>query len=37
LTVHWSLPGGAVPQTAVGALGTLAGVIGLRKKWRECA
>ncbi|KAL7267319.1 hypothetical protein RUND412_010098 [Rhizina undulata] len=33
LTVHWSMEGGALSQPVVGALGTIAAIIGLQNAW----
>ncbi|OTB08426.1 hypothetical protein M426DRAFT_317044 [Hypoxylon sp. CI-4A] len=37
LTVHWSLEQGLVPEMAVGALGSIPGVIQIRDLWRRTA
>ncbi|KAI9741994.1 MAG: hypothetical protein M1834_000383 [Cirrosporium novae-zelandiae] len=37
LTVHWSLEEGCVSEDAVGALGSVAGILGFRQAWRETA
>ena len=37
LTVHWSLEQGFVSELAVGALGTIPGVIGVRDLWKRTA
>lgn len=37
LTVHWSLEKGLVSEAAVGALGTIPGVIGITTLWRDTA
>lgn len=34
LTLHWSLEQGAVSESWVGFLGTVAGVVGVRQKWK---
>ncbi|KAI9708683.1 MAG: hypothetical protein M1828_002687 [Chrysothrix sp. TS-e1954] len=37
LAVHWSLEQGAVGETWVGLLGSVAGVLGFREAWRQTA
>ena len=37
LTLHWSVDGGVVSEAAVGALGSVAGLIGLTEAWRSAA
>jgi Peroxisomal biogenesis factor 11 (PEX11) len=37
LTLHWSLEGGAVGETWVGILGSIAGILGFREMWRSTA
>jgi hypothetical protein len=33
LTVHWSIEGGTLGETAVGFLGMVAGLVGFRQRW----
>jgi len=35
LTLHWSMETGVVSEAWVGILGTIAGVLGFREKWRS--
>lgn len=37
LTLHWSIEGGVVSEMAVGALGTVPGIIGITRLWRSTA
>jgi hypothetical protein len=33
MTVHWSIEGGTLSETAVGFLGMIAGLVGFRQRW----
>jgi hypothetical protein len=37
IQLHWSVEKGLIPDTAVGAFGGVAGIIGLRDAWNKCA
>ncbi|CCX34732.1 hypothetical protein FPQ18DRAFT_49563 [Pyronema domesticum] len=37
LSLHWSMEKGLIPDTAVGAFGGVAGIIGLTDAWNKCA
>ncbi|KAL9120586.1 MAG: hypothetical protein Q9187_002864, partial [Circinaria calcarea] len=37
MTVHWSLEGGLLSEAQVGALGVVAGAMGIGEAWRGCA
>lgn len=37
MTLHWSLERGLLPEGVIGALGMIAGGLGLREAWRNTA
>lgn len=37
MTLHWSLEKGLLPEGVIGALGMVAGGLGLREAWRSTA
>ena len=37
MTLHWSFEGGLLPEGVIGALGMVAGGLGLREAWRSTA